>query len=49
VGSNHQQKRNLAIHEYLSWDLLKNAGVKVPTYRVTESLAEVRRLAEDIG
>ncbi|KAH3809503.1 succinate--CoA ligase [ADP-forming] subunit beta, mitochondrial-like [Dreissena polymorpha] len=42
------QKRDLSIHEYMSWELLKNAGVKVPKFRVTESVAEVRKCAEDL-
>ncbi|KAL4219731.1 beta' subunit [Mactra antiquata] len=46
--SQSQQKRQLSLHEYLSWDLLKGAGVRVPRYKVTESAGEVRRLAEDI-
>lgn len=33
----------------MSWDLLTNAGVKVPKFKVTESIAEVRKLAEEIG
>lgn len=49
VLPNEQQKRNLSIHEHLSWELLTNAGVKVPKFKVTESIAEVRKLAEEIG
>lgn len=49
VPQTSQQRRNLSLHEYLSWDLLKEAGVKVPKYKVTESVGEVRRIAEDLG
>ncbi|XP_060570955.1 succinate--CoA ligase [ADP-forming] subunit beta, mitochondrial-like [Ruditapes philippinarum] len=48
VAQTTQQRRNLSLHEYLSWDLLKEAGVKVPKYRVTESIGEVMRIAEDL-
>lgn len=44
-----QPRRNLSIHEHLSWDLLEKAGVKLPRHRTTESVAEVRKIAQDIG
>ena len=46
---NSQQKRDLSIHEHLSWELLAKAGVNVPKHKVTESVAEVARITEDIG
>ena len=46
---NNQQKRDLSIHEHLSWELLAKAGVNVPKHKVTESVAEVARITEDIG
>jgi len=36
------------LHEYLSFDLLKNAGIQVPKHFVTESVAEVRSIAEEL-
>ncbi|WAR28473.1 SUCB1-like protein [Mya arenaria] len=43
-----QQRRNLSLHEYMSWELLQEAGIKVPRFRVTESISEVRKCAEDL-
>ena len=44
-----QSKRNLSIHEHMSWDLLEKAGVKLPRHKTTESVNEVAKIAQDIG
>ncbi|KAI9887931.1 MAG: Succinate--CoA ligase [ADP-forming] subunit beta, mitochondrial [Watsoniomyces obsoletus] len=44
-----QQRRNLAIHEYLSANLLKEYGVEVPKGEVARSAAEAEAIAKSIG
>ncbi|KAK3578624.1 hypothetical protein CHS0354_002199 [Potamilus streckersoni] len=43
-----QQKRHLSIHEYLSFGLLKDAGINIPRYRVTDTAAEVPKLVRNL-
>ncbi|XP_069105435.1 succinate--CoA ligase [ADP-forming] subunit beta, mitochondrial-like [Argopecten irradians] len=43
-----QQKRNLSIHEYLSFGILKDAEVPIPRYRVCGSPADVQDMANDL-
>ncbi|XP_059170899.1 succinate--CoA ligase [ADP-forming] subunit beta, mitochondrial-like [Physella acuta] len=44
-----QQKRNLSIHEYMSMELLRDAGVAVPRFRVATTADEVYKEAKDIA
>lgn len=46
--SSSQPKRELSIHEHLSWDLLRAAGVAIPRAKVTESVGEVGKIAQEI-
>uniref|UniRef100_A0A670Z2Q7 ATP-grasp fold succinyl-CoA synthetase-type domain-containing protein n=1 Tax=Pseudonaja textilis TaxID=8673 RepID=A0A670Z2Q7_PSETE len=43
------QQRSLSLHEYVSMELLKEAGVAVPKAVVAASPAEAFRAAEEIG
>jgi succinyl-CoA synthetase beta subunit len=45
----HQQKRHLAIHEYLSAALLNKAGVAVPKGEVARTPDEAEAIAKHIG
>lgn len=45
----YQQQRNLNLHEYLSMDLLKNEGVKVPNFGVASSPTEAEQIAQKLG
>ncbi|KAI9777660.1 MAG: Succinate--CoA ligase [ADP-forming] subunit beta, mitochondrial, partial [Candelina submexicana] len=44
-----QQKRGLAIHEYLSANLLKESGVRVPAGEVARTASEAEAIAKRIG
>jgi succinyl-CoA synthetase beta subunit len=44
-----QQRRHLAIHEYLSMGLLRDNGVKVPRFMVASTPDEVLKHANEIG
>lgn len=44
-----QQQRNLSLHEYLSMDLLREAGVCVPKGFVAKSADEVYAIAKKLG
>lgn len=44
-----QPRRNLSIHEYMSFGLLEKAGVPIPRYRVCETPEEVAKSAADLG
>ncbi|XP_023233065.1 succinate--CoA ligase [ADP-forming] subunit beta, mitochondrial-like [Centruroides sculpturatus] len=45
----YQQQRNLNLHEYLSMDLLKNEGVKVPNFGVASNSTEAEQIAQKLG
>ncbi|KAI9141521.1 hypothetical protein BKA69DRAFT_397379 [Paraphysoderma sedebokerense] len=47
--NNHQQKRFLSVHEYLSVQLLQKYGVKTPRGGVAKTVSEARRVAQDLG
>ncbi|XP_051877030.1 succinate--CoA ligase [ADP-forming] subunit beta, mitochondrial-like [Pristis pectinata] len=51
VGNEAQQqdKRNLSLHEYLSMDLLKDAGIRIPKGQVASSADEAFKVAKEIG
>jgi len=44
-----QSKRFLSLHEYLSWDLLNQYGIKTPRGKVATTAAEARQVAEELG
>lgn len=44
-----QQRRNLAIHEYLSANLLKSYGIGVPNGEVARTPKEAEEVAKKIG
>lgn len=44
-----QQRRNLSLHEYLSMDLLKEAGISVPYGLVAKTPEEAYNIAKQIG
>ncbi|XP_021344598.1 succinate--CoA ligase [ADP-forming] subunit beta, mitochondrial-like [Mizuhopecten yessoensis] len=44
-----QQQRNLSIHEYLSFGLLKDADIPIPKYRVCGNPADVQEMATDLS
>lgn len=44
-----QQQRNLSLHEYLSMDLLREAGISVPKGFVAKSADEAYAIAKKLG
>lgn len=44
-----QQQRNLALHEYMSMELLQEAGVAVPKGHVAKSPDEAYAIAKKLG
>ncbi|KAK3730215.1 hypothetical protein RRG08_034960 [Elysia crispata] len=47
--SNGQQRRNLSIHEHMSMELLKDAGIAVPRFTVASSTADVLKDANELA
>lgn len=47
--SQHQQKRNLNVHEHISYSLLKGAGIQVPNFGVAKTKEEARQIAEKLN
>ncbi|KAJ2556840.1 beta' subunit, partial [Coemansia sp. RSA 1933] len=47
--SKNQQVRNLSIHEYMSANLLSEAGIKVPKGSVATSAEEAYEAAKKLG
>lgn len=45
---NKQQVRNLNVHEYVSYTLLRDAGIPVPKFNVAKSKEEVVKFAADL-
>ena len=43
------QKRNLAVHEYIALDILKNAGITVPRGGVARTPDEALKIAQSLG
>jgi len=43
-----QQNRQLSIHEYLSLDLLRNAGIQVPNGKVARTPQEAYDIAKSL-
>ncbi|XP_017786293.1 PREDICTED: succinyl-CoA ligase [ADP-forming] subunit beta, mitochondrial [Nicrophorus vespilloides] len=44
-----QQKRNLNVHEHISYTLLKEAGIQVPKFGVAKSKAEAKEIAKSLN
>ena len=44
-----QQQRNLSLHEYMSMELLQEAGVTIPKGHVAKSPDEVYAIAKKLG
>lgn len=44
-----EQRRNLNVHEYVSYTLLKEEGISVPRFGVAKSKEEARKVAEELG
>jgi len=47
--SGQQQRRNLAVHEYVSMSILQEMGVPTPKFGVAKTKEEARKIAETIG
>lgn len=45
---NKQQVRNLNVHEYVSYTLLRDAGIPVPKFNVAKSKEDVVKFATDL-
>lgn len=43
------QKRGLNVHEYVSYTLLRDAGVPVPKFGVAKTGAEAGKIAKSLG
>lgn len=48
-GLQQQQQRNLSLHEYLSMELLKDAGISIPNGHVATSAEEAYSVAKKLG
>lgn len=45
----HQQQRNLNVHEYVSYTLLNNAGISTPRFAIAATKEEARKIATDLN
>uniref|UniRef100_A0A7R9EDH9 Succinate--CoA ligase [ADP-forming] subunit beta, mitochondrial n=1 Tax=Timema monikensis TaxID=170555 RepID=A0A7R9EDH9_9NEOP len=45
----HQQQRNLNVHEYISYTLLKEAGIPVPNFGVAKTKEEAGEIARKLN
>jgi succinyl-CoA synthetase beta subunit len=43
-----EQRRNLNVHEYMSYTLLNNAGIPVPKFGVAKTKEEAGKIAKDL-
>lgn len=48
-GANKQQVRNLNVHEYISYTLLRDAGIPVPKFNVAKTKEEIVQFAKDLN
>ncbi|XP_071084432.1 succinate--CoA ligase [ADP-forming] subunit beta, mitochondrial-like [Haliotis cracherodii] len=48
-GAPCQQKRHLSVHEYMSFGLLREAGVAVPSFRVAQTADQAYNFAKELG
>lgn len=44
-----QAQRNLNVHEYISYTLLKDAGIDVPKFGVAKTKEEAKKIAKDLN
>lgn len=44
----NQQRRNLNVHEHISYTLLKDAGIQVPKFGVAKTKEEAKKIATDL-
>lgn len=44
-----QQSRNLNVHEYISYTLLKEGGINVPKFGVARTKEEARKIAQELN
>ena len=49
LWSNSQQRRNLNVHEHVSYSLLKGAGIPVPKFGVAKTGKEAAELVQSLG
>lgn len=49
LWSNSQQRRNLNVHEHVSYSLLKGAGIPVPKFGVAKTGKEAAELVRSLG
>lgn len=49
LWSNSQQRRNLNVHEHVSYSLLKGAGIPVPKFGVAKTGKEAADLVRSLG
>ncbi|XP_014284486.1 succinate--CoA ligase [ADP-forming] subunit beta, mitochondrial [Halyomorpha halys] len=45
----YEQRRNLNVHEYISYTLLNDAGIPVPKFGVAKSAQEASEIAQKLG
>merc|ERR1711881_405473 len=48
LNNNHQQHRQLNLHEHMSVDLLREYGIKVPEGRVAHSVEEAVKMSQEL-
>ncbi|XP_049887352.1 succinate--CoA ligase [ADP-forming] subunit beta, mitochondrial isoform X2 [Pectinophora gossypiella] len=48
-SNNKQQVRNLNVHEYISYTLLRDAGIPVPKFNVAKTKEEAVQFAKDLN
>jgi len=49
LWNNSQQRRNLNVHEHISYSLLKGAGIPVPKFGVAKTGKEAAELVRNLG
>jgi len=49
LWNNSQQRRNLNVHEHVSYSLLKGAGIPVPKFGVAKTGKEAAELVRSLG
>lgn len=45
----YEQRRNLNVHEHISYTLLNDAGIPVPKFGVAKSAQEASEIAQKLG
>jgi len=49
AGQQHQQRRNLSLHEHYSLQMMADAGIPTPRFYVAETVAQATQAAIDLG